>query len=234
MLTCSRVANALILSTLLWAVVSCQPNTDPAPDDSAYFPLQTGDYWIYQVTQENYSLTNGATTSTFQLQEKIGNSFVRNGQVIFQVEESTRKSELGNWQVSAIRTTYKSLSEVVDQENNVPTLNLLFPVSASTSWNVNTYNALPDSLPLRYTSINIPYNTGKLSFAHTVSVVGPNDSTLIGLAKYQRVYAQNVGLVYRENTALAYCQSAPGCIGKGIIASGTRQKWALLTSNRLP
>lgn len=234
MLTRSHIANALILLILLGIGGSCQTNTDPAPDDSAYFPLQTGDYWIYQVTQENYSLTNGATTSTYQLQEKIGNSFVRNGQVVFQVEESTRTSDQAAWQINAIRMVYKSLSEVVSQDNNVPTLNLVFPISATTSWNSNTYNALPDSLPLRYENISRPFVTGKRTFEHTVSVVGPNDSTLIGLTKYQRVYAQNMGLVYRENTALAYCQSTPDCIGKGIISSGSRQKWALLSSNRLP
>ncbi|GAB3802310.1 hypothetical protein GCM10028819_31320 [Spirosoma humi] len=212
----------------------CQPDSDPAPDDSAYYPLQTGDYWVYQVTEETYSLTNGAATRVFQLQQKIGSSFARNGQLFFQLEEFTRQSEKNDWQISATRTVYKSLSEVVSQDNNVPTINLLFPVSANTSWNSNTYNGSADTLTLQYQNIGRPFATGKLSFDHTVSVVGPNDSTLINLTKYQRVYAQNVGLVYRENAALAYCQSTPDCIGKGKIDSGTRQKWALIASNRLP
>ncbi|AUD02486.1 hypothetical protein [Spirosoma pollinicola] len=230
----NHIHSTLALLILLVIAGGCQPNTDPAPDDTAYFPLQTGDYWIYQVTQENYSLTGGATTTAYQVQEKIGSSFTRSGQVFFQVEESTRTSEKGNWQINAIRTVFKSLSEVVSQENNVPTRSLVFPISTNTSWNSNTYNALPDSLPLRYENISRPFAVNKLAFDHAVSVVGPSDSTLIGLTKYQRVYALSVGLVYRENTALAYCQSTPDCIGKGVIASGSRQKWALLSSNRLP
>lgn len=219
---------------LLCLMVDCQTSTDPTPDGSAYFPLQTGDYWIYQVTQENYSLTSGATRLVFQLQQKIGSSFTRNGQEYFQLEESTRKSDQSDWQINAIRTVYKSLSEVVSQENNVPTLNLVFPVSATTSWNVNTYNALPDSLKLRYQNIGRPFTSGKQQFEQTISVVGPNDSTLVDAHKYQRVYAPNVGLIYRENASLAYCQTTPECIGKGIIVSGTREKWAFITSNRLP
>ena len=230
----SHLHTVFILLGLLDIVGGCQTKNDPAPDDSAYYPLQTGDYWVYQVTEETYSLTSGAITRSFQLQQKIGSSFTRNGQVFFQLEESTRQSEQNNWQVSAIRTVYKSLSEVVSQDNNVPTVNLLFPVSASTSWNSNTYNGLPDTLTLHYQNIGRPFATGKLSFDRTVSVVGPNDSTLINLTKYQRVYAQNVGLVYRENAALAYCQSTPDCIGKGKIDSGTRQKWTLIASSRVP
>ncbi|AKD54563.1 hypothetical protein [Spirosoma radiotolerans] len=230
----SRFYNVLILAGLLGIVGGCQTNNDPVPDDSAYYPLQTGDYWVYQVTEETYSLTNGATTQAYQLQQKISNSFTRNGQLFFQLEESTRQSAQNDWQISATRTVYKSLSEVVSQDNNVPTINLLFPISATTSWNINTYNGLSDTVALQYQNIGRPFATGKLSFDRTVSVVGPNDSTLINLTKYQRVYAQNVGLVYRENTALAYCQSTPDCIGKGKIDSGTRQKWTLITSSRVP
>ena len=229
-----RLLNAVIIAILLGFAGGCQQTTsDPAPDDAAYFPLQTGDYWIYQVTQETYSLTNAATKRTFQLQEKVGNSFTQNGQLVFQLEESIKKTDQSDWQINAIRTVYKNLSEVVTQDNNVPSVNLIFPISATTSWNVNTYNARPDTL-LRYENAGQPLTLSKRTFERTVSVVGANDSTLVGLDRYRRVYAQNVGLVYRENTSFAYCQSSPDCIGKGIIASGTRKIWALTASNRLP
>ncbi|ADB36631.1 hypothetical protein [Spirosoma linguale] len=214
-------------------LTGCQPATDPLPDDSAYFPLQTGDYWIYQVTQETYSLTSPASTRVFQVQQKVGSSFVRNGQLVYQVEESARNSDQADWKVNAVRTVYKTLSEVVSQETNVPTVSLVFPISAATTWNVNTYNARPDTL-LRYQNAGRPLTLNKRSFDNVISVVGPNDSTLIGLNKYVRMYAPNVGLVYRENTALAYCQATPDCIGKGIVTSGSRQKWTLLSTNRLP
>ena len=204
-----------------------------AADDTAYFPLQTGDYWIYQVTQENYSFANAPTKHVFQLQEKIGPSFIRNGQLFFQVEESIKKTERSVWQISAVRTVYKSLSEVVSQVNNVPSVNLIFPIGSGSSWNINTYNARPDSL-LRYQDIGQPFSLDRRTVEQTVSVVGSNDSTLVGLDKYRRVYAPNVGLIYREEAALAYCQSSPDCIGKGIIASGTRQTWKLMASSRLP
>ena len=223
----------VFLLILVGIGVGCKQTTnDPAPDDSSYFPLQTGDYWIYQVTQETYSFTNPATKRIYQLQEKVGNSFTQNGQLFFLVEESIKLSAQSDWQVNAIHTVYKNLSEVVSQESNVPTIRLVFPISVATSWNVNTYNANPDTL-LRYQNYGHPFTLGNQIFDHTVSVVGDNDSTLVNQQKYQRVYAQNVGLVYRENASLAFCQSTPDCVGKGIISSGSRQKWELVTSNRL-
>ncbi|SOD78628.1 hypothetical protein [Spirosoma fluviale] len=233
MLKIRRLYTSLVFLIVLNLLGGCQPETDLLPDDSAYFPLQTGDYWIYQVTQETYSITSPATTRAFQVQQKISSSFSRNGQLVYQVEESARNSEQSDWKVNAIWTVYRTLSEVVSQENNVPTVSLTFPISAATSWNVNTYNARPDTL-LRYQTGSQSITLNKRSFDNVVSVVGPNDSTLIGLNKYVRMYAPNVGLVYRENTALAYCQSTPDCIGKGTITSGSRQKWTLLSSNRLP
>ncbi|QDK77682.1 hypothetical protein EXU85_03360 [Spirosoma sp. KCTC 42546] len=226
----SYIINLLIL---LGMGIGCkQTSTDPVPDDSAYFPLQTGDYWIYQVTQETYSLTNPATKRIYQLQEKVGNSFTQNGQLFFLVEESIKPSSQSDWQINAIHTVYKNLSEVVSQESNVPTLRLVFPISSATSWNVNTYNANPDTL-LSYQNDGRPFILGNQTFDRTVSVVGKNDSTLINQQKYQRVYAQNVGLIYREDASLAFCQSTPDCIGKGIISSGNRLKWELVASNRL-
>jgi hypothetical protein len=223
----------VILLILVGISIGCQKDTtNLTPDDSAYFPLQTGDYWIYQVTQETFSLTNPATKRIYQLQEKVGNSYTQNGQLFFLVEESIKLTAQSDWQINAIHTVYKNLSEVVSQESNVPTVRLIFPISAAASWNVNTYNANPDTL-LRYQNSGRPFTVGTQIFSNTISVVGNNDSTLIDQQKYQRVYAQNIGLVYRENASLAFCQSTPDCIGKGIISSGNRQKWELVSSNRL-
>ena len=78
------------------------------------------------------------------------------------------------------------------------------------------------------------FAVGTRRFENTVYVVGTNDSTLVNQKKYLRVYAPNVGLVYREDRSLAFCQSSSTCIGKGIVESGTKLKWELVAGNRLP
>lgn len=226
--------NAIIFLLLLGIGAGCQTNSsDPTLDDGAYFPLQTGDYWIYQVTQENYAGSSSAKKSVYQLQQKIGNSYTQNGQLFYLLEESVKRSEQAGWQLSSIRTVYKNLKEVVSLEHNVPVVKLIFPVTSTTSWNVNTYNAHADTV-LRYENTGKAFALNKLNFDRTVSAVGADDSTLVNQDRYRRVYAQNVGLVYSENVSLAYCQSTPACIGQALIESGYRQKWELIASNRLP
>ena len=227
-------SSAVTLLILLGIGAGCREDSDnPAPDDAAYFPLQVGDYWVYQVTQETYATPSPAVNQAYQLQQKISSSYHQNGQLLYLVEESVRQTGQSAWTLSGIHTLYENLSEVVGQENNVPVIQLTFPITAATSWNANAYNTNSDT-PLQYQAIGASFAVGTLGFANTVSVTGTNDSTLVNQEKHRRVYAQNVGLVYGEDWSLAFCQSSPACVGKGIIESGTKRKWELLASNRLP
>jgi hypothetical protein len=66
---------AVVLLVLLGLCAGCgEKANDPTPDDSAYFPLQVGDYWVYQVTQEKYIAANSTAKQTYQVQEKISSS----------------------------------------------------------------------------------------------------------------------------------------------------------------
>ncbi|WP_420149627.1 hypothetical protein [Spirosoma sp.] len=232
MLKKNTLYKTLVFLTLLAVGAGCNDTLDPDRNDYDYFPLQTGDYWIYQVTQENYTATNPVAKNVYQLQQKISNSYTQNGQLYYVIEESVKRSEVTGWQLRAIRTVYKNLKEVVSVEYNVPVVKLAFPITTTTSWNINAYNASPDTV-LRYEDTNKAYTLNKFNFDHTISVLGANDSTLVNQDRYRRVYAQNIGLVYSENVALDYCQSTPDCIGKAIIESGTKSKWELIESNRL-
>ena len=228
---------SLSLITLLVSLTLCMgcrdPLMTPTPDDSDYYPLEVGNYRVYQVTLKKYVAANSATTQIYQLQEKVSGSSNRNGQLVFFVEESTRPTNQSAWKLNAIHTVYKSISEVVEQENNGLVVSLAFPIIATPFWNKNLYNSTPLTR-LQYQQVGRPFSVGKLGFNDTVSVIGANDSTLVSQEKYQRVYARAIGCIYREDRSLTLCQSSPACIGQGIIEAGTSLTWELIASDRLP
>lgn len=230
----SKMQSGIVALVLLAVGGSCRNGvTEPVPRDSTYFPLQIGDRWVYQVTQEVYSFTGIPATTQYQLQAKISGSYRHNGQEFYLVEESTRRVGQPDWQLKSLRTVYKNLTEVVSLEKNVPYVTLAFPIAAGNTWNANLYNANP-ATSLRYEHTGQAFVVGGRRFNGTVLVVGTNDSTLVGLAINRRVYAPNVGLVYRQEALLVYCQSSPACIGKGLIEGGNTLKWELVESNYLP
>lgn len=224
----------VVLMALLIVNVSCrEQSTKPVADDSAYFPLEVGNYWIYQVTTKTYVTANAPLTQVYQLQQKVSSSYTQNGQLVFVIDESTRQTDRSPWKLKSLHTVYKNRLEVVDQDNNAPVVRLAFPVSAALSWNTNLYNANPLVL-LRYQDAGRPFSVGKLNFDDTVSVLGTNDSTLVSQEKYLRVYARSAGCVYREDRSLAFCQASSDCLGSGVIESGTVATWELIASDRLP
>lgn len=232
MLKKSHLCNLLLL-LFVGSLAGCQSDTTaPVPDSAAYFPLQTGDYWIYQVTQTTYTRLDSAQQQVYQLQQKISDTFTRNGQLVFLIEQSVRQPQQTGWQSVALSSVYSTPGEVVATDNNMPVVRLVFPVTTATSWNRNQYNTRADTV-LHYGRIGQSFALGNRRFEQTVSVVGANDSSLVSLDKQRWVYALNVGLIYREEASLAYCQSSTDCIGKALIESGTTRQWRLIDSNRL-
>jgi hypothetical protein len=226
--------HVVVLVAILIAILSCHEQvTSPVADESAYFPLEVGNFWIYQVTTETYATAQTPIKRSYQVQQKLSRSYPLNGLLVFVIDESTRPNDKSPWILKSIHTVYKNQLEVVVQNDNAPVVKLAFPIAAVTSWNTNLYNTRPLVL-LRYENAGRPFSVGKFNFDDTVSVLGSNDSTLVGQEKYLRVYARSTGCVYREDRSLAFCQASSDCLGNSVVESGTIEKWELIASNQLP
>ena len=132
------------------------------------------------------------------------------------------------WKADSIWTIQQWPDKLIRTENNRAYVKLTFPITSNSVWNQNEYNDLPASA-YRYNQLGKPYG----NYTNTIQAISKqNDSTAISLNRQFAVYGYQTGLIYRESTALAYCQSSPACIGKGQIASGYRQRWTLLDSGK--
>jgi hypothetical protein len=91
-----------LLVTLLLS--ACQSTSEPLASGYEYQPLEKGNYWIYEVTEQRFLLNGTSTTQTFQLRETITNSFTDpasdkpSGGTAFRIERyrRTNDSQAGN------------------------------------------------------------------------------------------------------------------------------------------
>ncbi|GAB3952505.1 hypothetical protein GCM10028805_34670 [Spirosoma harenae] len=223
----------LILLGALVLCQSCQPEILTQQDDGAYYPIQPGRHWIYEVSEERYSLTEEPIFSSYFLKEAIGEWLPSvDGAKTYKLIRYKRNLLSEPWKVDSAWAIQQWPDKLIRTENGIVYQKLTFPIATNSVWNQNEYNSLPTD-KYEYEQIGKSYNQGTTTYPNTIQVVNTrNDSTAISLSKQVAVYAYKTGLIFRETAALSYCQSSPDCIGKEQIAYGFRQKMALLEEGK--
>lgn len=225
---------ALKLSLFGFALLyGCAQQSDPPRNDADYAPVESGRYWVYAVQDERYSLTEAPVLSTYYVKETIGEllSTTQNSQT-YKLIRAKRSQPTNAWKIDSIWTVQQWPDKLIRAENTIAYVKFRFPVINGATWNQNEYNTLLTAM-YQYVKTGEPFSLTPKKYNNTVQVVSQqNDSTAISLNRRIDVYAYLIGLIFKENTALAYCQSTPACIGKGQIASGYRQKWTLVETGK--
>ena len=221
--------NGILLFLILASFFACEKK-ELRTAHAAYFPLNVGNYWIYEVNEEIYNLLDSAQKSTFHVKEIITSSYEENGNLFFRLERYLKKNGARTWEIDQVSTIQQRPDKIIKTDNNSPVIKLVLPISEGLSWNPNLYNTAQANKST-YHDNNEVFNTSKSLFKNTVTVIARNDSSLIALEKHKEVYAPNIGMIYSEDISFQYCQSSPACIGLGIINYGTSKKWTLVESN---
>jgi hypothetical protein len=217
------IAIIIIAVGLLLAGCDTQP-LDPLNPQAGteYFPLEKGRFVSYNVKQTNYRLNQPPEVITFQLKEVISELYITPaGEPAWRVVRYRRADGRQNWEIISVWTARKTATFAMRTEENIPYLRLVFPVRLGKTWNGNQYNTLSRE-NYRITDIGRRYLIDGRPYNETLSVLQRNDSTLVGKNRRMEVYAPNIGLIYRIDEQVAYCQDrTQNCIGKAIIESGT-------------
>ena len=211
----------------------CVQRADLPRNDTDYVPVESGRYWVYAVQDERYSLTEAPVISTYFVKEAIGEllSTTPNSQT-YKLIRAKRSQPTTSWKVDSVWTIQRWPDKLIRAENSVTYVKLRFPIVGGAVWNQNEYNTLPTAV-YGYNKVGESYSLPSKKYDNTIQVSSrQNDSTAISLNRRIDVYAYQTGLIFKENTALAYCQSTPACIGKGQIASGYRQQWTLVENGK--
>ena len=227
----ARIVGFLLV--ILGLATSCQPtNSLIADSDQAFFPLETGRFMVYTITEERFSLTAAPARKSYQLKELIGPTYINaSGQTAYRILRFRRLNDQELWQADSIWSARRTETEALRTENGQTRVCLTFPLADGQPWNGNAYNTLgADDYEAR--NIRQVFRVLENRFDRTVTVVRQQDSTLISQDKRLEVYAFDVGMVYRETIKLQFCSSVPACIGNAQIDFGIRQSYQLLYYGR--
>jgi len=198
----------------------CGCVTPPQSGYSFFYPIYK-QYVEYEVEETQYALSQEPLVKTYQVKELVDSFFTDiDGKEALLIKRFQRNNEQQAWKLDSVFTSKKLQDKALKSENNITYLKLMFPLKEKMTWDINLFNAFgKDEVVVE--NLYKPYTVNNQYFPSTVRIVQENDSTLVDLKKKIEIYADGVGLIYAEKTALAYCNT-PDCIGKNKVDFGTR------------
>lgn len=213
-----RYSLIVVLTSFLFSCSESEVILDTDRLGLHYFPLEVGDYRIYDVEESNYSVL-GVTTENYQLKEFVADSNLNaSNNLQYIIHRSTRLNETEPWQLDSIWTAQKSTSIAVLTENNVPFVKLSFPIEHQVQWNGNSLNSLAEEN--YWYNTQIPDTTLLDSLYQDIVQVVQNDrgEDFLGLENRSETFAPHVGMIIKESVILKYCQTE--CATEKEIESG--------------
>lgn len=218
------IGSPLVLAGLVLSLSACSKMADVEPNQLGYdfYPLESGRFAIYDLTDITYSLTAPADTHAYQLKEVVKESFPDlAGTTSYRIERYTREEPDQPWEIDSVWTSRQTPNQVVTNENSVPFVKMIFPLRENQKWNGNAFNNLEEDEYVMK-KIDKAYSVGASKFDQTVTVVQGSDSSLVNQDKRTEVYAKSVGLIYKEKIIVQFCSSSD-CLGQGRVDFGVKQ-----------
>ncbi len=208
------VLSRLVLFSVLvgGGLVACRHEADPPPAGTVltgqdFYPLSIGHYWIFEV-EEHFWDYNVDSTVRYQARETIDTTY-RNaaGELTYRVVRARRADDLSPWRDDSVFALVGSFQNLRRTANNLPLLELVFPVRAGATWNANQLNAGEEQVRA-YGTPDVPFtNTRGIRYDSTVTVTDDVADDASDLIQRTTVYARRIGPVYRRRQRLQFCNT---------------------------
>ncbi len=208
-----KIVNIIFAFIFSVSLLSCKKKPDPTLTDLGYnyFPINEGDYTLYDVVDSSFQGTDmtKAIVSRYQLKEEIHEPLTvadetRNQVYLYYRPVGTDWNDYpdSNW------TEFVNNARAVRIENNVRYVKLVFPLQVGKAWDGNISDTINDAQNY-YTMKNVKrsFSYDSLSYSSTVSIVQFDNSSALDDNYSVEVYAADRGLVYKEIKIYKYDQS---------------------------
>ena len=218
-------AFVLFYLSIVWIVSSCSSSTvepDAARLGYTYFPLEEKSFAIYEVEETIYSLTATPVTRNYQIKEVIAEPFRDlSNEEAFKVMRYSRQSTTADWELDSVWVAKRTANRAIRTENNRSFVKLIFPVEESQKWNGNVLNELGAD-EYEFSQVAKPFTIANQPYTSTATVMQVNDSSACNMKRVYEVYAQDIGLIYKEKILVDYRQTNNICEGLGDIQAGVQ------------
>ncbi|WP_125185411.1 hypothetical protein [Botryobacter ruber] len=211
--------NILALAFLvagLWYGCAEKP-VEPTPEALGlnYYPLEVGNYRIYDVTNIRIQNNVGDTTR-FQVRERVDTAYVDQANVTtYKIIRSVRPGEGSTWADDSVMLVTKSNNSIVEMKNNTRRIKLVFPVKNGKIWNADAFNSNEVNYEedrkekFKLTNVGEPVTIGGKTYDESLTVIqGRPTDNLINLDDRKEVYVKDIGLVYRIFNKVTYCNDS--------------------------
>jgi hypothetical protein len=225
----SNISTVLIflLVSMLWGCSSQTLEPDENRFGGNYFPLEKGQYTIYNVESQSYNSNKTIDIDAFQLKEVVEDTFTTlTNQKAFRLNRYRRADETQSWEIDSVWYVEKTFTQVLKTENNIKYLKLIFPFDAKSRWNGNLYNDLGNR-SFQIFDYKKPRQYDTINALNTIRILHYNDSSLVTQVKREEIYAPNIGLIEQKRINVRYRSDAVN-LGKGVIEFGIIYKETLI------
>ncbi|MFB9862100.1 hypothetical protein [Rufibacter immobilis] len=234
----------LLFAFLLTSLVatSCgdeEITRDPDAIGYQYYPLEVGNYWIFNVTENTYRRNEVENTTSYQTRERIDAiTKDQEGREWYRVELSRRSTEGSNWVINGVRLISRSASDLRVQENNSTYVRMVYPVEEGRSFITNAFlgGGSETKVYLTYQDLGKPYAEDGLDYATTLTVKQADFEEFLDKKEATEVLAWGVGPIKRSTINYDYCNPASGesdcAVGTNFIVSGTDKTELLVSSGK--
>lgn len=202
---------------LLIVLFSCKKDQDSIFYGYHFFPVNEGNYVVYDVVDifHDIALSPAHDTDYYQIKEVIGEEFEdEEGESVRKLYRYYRPTDSLNWTMNDVWTIKRTKQTGETLEENKRRISMAFSISYDRFWNYNALNE-DNELTSRYENIYEPLSIGNLSFDSTVRVEIENTISFIEYKRQYDIYASNVGRIIRVKKDLEITNTDTTDIKKG-------------------